>query len=139
MKSITEHNKTAVRRFNKEVIEQGNVKSFRELVADSVINHSAPPGANAGPESMMYFIFEVLKKGFPDLTVEIFDQVAEKDKVTTRKAFHATHTGEFMGISATNKKVVINVIDIIRLEDGKYVEHWGISNIPDVTKFLCEK
>jgi predicted ester cyclase len=37
-----------------------------------------------------------------------------------------------MGIPPTGKKVIINVIDIIRLREGKYVEHWGMSNIPEV-------
>ncbi len=46
----------------------------------------------------------------------------------------ATHTGDFMGIPASNKSVIINVIDIIRLRDGKYVEHWGMSNLADIIK-----
>src|SRR5882724_8862957 len=120
MNAKTEQNKAVVIRFNKEVIEQGNRASFKELVADNVVNHAAPPGAPSGPESMTYFILDVLRIGFPDIKVEIFDQVAEGDKVTTRKALHATHTGEFMGIAPTKKKVVIHVIDIIRLRDGKY-------------------
>jgi predicted ester cyclase len=139
MKSQLEENKTVVLRFNKEFIEQGNMESFKELVNDNVINHAAPAGTPSGPESMRYFIVEVLRKGFPDIKVEIFDQVAEGDKVVTRKALHATHTGEFMGIAATNKKVTFNVIDIIRIENGKYAEHWGISNIPEVLKMLNEK
>jgi predicted SnoaL-like aldol condensation-catalyzing enzyme len=138
MESLLEQNKAIVRRFNKEFIEQGNMQSFKELVADNVINHAAPPGAPNGRESMSYFIVEILRRGFSDITVEIFDQVAEGDKVTTRKALHARHTGEFMGISATDKEVTIQVIDIIRLQDGKYAEHWGISNIPNVLKMLEE-
>jgi len=139
MKSQLEENKALVLRFNKEFIEQGNMKSFKELVSDDVINHAAPAGTPSGPESMRYFIMDILRKGFPDIKVEIFDQVAEGDKVTTRKALHATHTGEFMGIPPTNKQVTFLVIDIIRLQDGKYAEHWGISNIPEVTKALTEK
>jgi predicted ester cyclase len=132
MNSTTEQNKAIVRRFNYEFIEQGNMDSFKELVANDVYNHSAPVGGPTGPESMIYFINEVLRKGFPDIKTEIFDQVAEGDRVTTRKAFHATHTGEFMGVPPSNKKVTINVIDIIRLRNGKYMEHWGISNLPEV-------
>jgi hypothetical protein len=41
-----------------------------------------------------------------------------------------------MGIPASDKKVVIEVIEIIKLRDGKYVEHWGISNLPDVVKTI---
>jgi predicted ester cyclase len=64
--------------------------------------------------------------------VEILDQVAEGDKVTTRKTFRGTHTDDFMGIPPSHKKVAINVIDIIRLKDGKYAEHWGSSNLAEV-------
>jgi steroid delta-isomerase-like uncharacterized protein len=132
MQTTTEQNKKAVLRFNKEFIEQGDLNSFHELVADDVINHSAPPESSKGPDGMLYFLQNILRKGFPDMKVEIFDQVAENDKVTTRKAIHATHLGEFMGIPASHKKVVINVIDIIRLRDGKYIEHWGISNLAEI-------
>lgn len=132
MQTITELNKAIVTRFNRECIEDGNLKSFNELLAQDVINHAAPAGTRAGPASMIYFIMEVLRKGFPNIDVEILDQVAENDKVTTRKILHAMHVGEFMGIPATNKKVEIKVIDIIRLKDGKYAEHWGMSNLAEI-------
>jgi steroid delta-isomerase-like uncharacterized protein len=136
MQTSIEQNKKAVLRFNKEFIEQGRLDSFHELVAADVINHSAPAGSSKGQDGMLYFLQDILRKGFPDMKVEIFDQVAENDRVTTRKAIHATHLGEFMGIPASNKKVVINVIDIIRLRDGKYVEHWGMSNLPEIMSQL---
>lgn len=132
----TEQNKHTVVRFNKEFIEQGNLDVFPELVADDFVNHNAPAGAN-GPESMIYFLHQILKTSFPDLTVEILDQITEGDKVTTRKVFHGTHTVELMGIPASHKKVAIEVIDIIRLRDGKYVEHWGASNFSDVVKEIA--
>jgi len=132
MQTTIDQNKETVQRFNKEFIEQGNLDSFHELVDTAVINHSAPAGSSKGQDGMLYFLQDILRKGFPDMTVEILDQVAEGDKVTTRKAIHATHLGEFMGIAPSGKKVVINVIDIIRLSNGKYVEHWGMSNLADV-------
>jgi len=132
MQFTTEQNKQLVIRFNKEYIEQGSRKSFEELVAEDVVNHSAPPGSSKGPDGMIHFLQNVLRTGFPDLSVEILDQVAEGDLVTTRKAIHATHSGDFMGIPPTGKKVIINVIDMIRLRQGKYVEHWGMSNLSDV-------
>ena len=132
MQFTTEQNKQLVIRFNKEYIEQGNRNSFEELVAEDVVNHSAPPGSSKGPDGMIHFLQNVLRTGFPDLSVEILDQVAEGDLVTTRKAIHATHSGDFMGIPPTGKKVIINVIDMIRLRQGKYVEHWGMSNLSDV-------
>ena len=132
MPAITELNKTIVRRFNKECIEQGEPGAFTELLAGDVINHAARPGMPQGFESFTYFLNDVLRKGFPDLQVEILDQVAENDLVATRKRITGRHTGEIFGIPPSNKEVVIHVIDIIRLKDGRYAEHWGQSNFADV-------
>ncbi len=132
MELMTEQNKAIVRRFNKEFLEKGDLNSFHELVAANVINHAAPAGTPSGPDSMIHFIINILRAGFPDLKVEILEQVAERDFVTSRKKIHATHIGNIMDIAPSNKKVVIDVIDIIRLKDGKYAEHWGMSNFTDV-------
>jgi predicted ester cyclase len=130
----TEQNKAIVVRFNNEFIEQGNENSFDELLSKNVINHSAPPGMPNGKESFHIFLNNVLRKGFPNLTVEILEQVAERDLVTTRKRIKATHTGEIFGIPPSHKEVEINIIDIIRIEEGKYAEHWGQSNFDQVLK-----
>ncbi|HEY8938099.1 MAG TPA: ester cyclase [Cyclobacteriaceae bacterium] len=132
MTTTTEQNKAIVSRFNYEFIGQGNLKTFKEIVSDDLFNHVAMPGVSTGPDGMEHFILNVLRKGFPDIKVEIQDQVAERDLVTTRKQFTATHLGDVMGIAPSNKRVVIKVIDIIRLRDGKYIEHWGLSNFAEV-------
>jgi predicted ester cyclase len=134
MTSVTEQNKAIVVRFNKECIELGNAIAFEELLAANVINHSAPHGMPNGKESFYFFLNEVLRKGFPNLKVDILEQTAERDLVTTRKKIRATHTGEIFGITPSNKEVEINVIDIIRLENGQYAEHWGQSNFEEVLK-----
>ncbi len=122
----TEQNKAIVQRVNKEFIEGGNVDTVYELFAPDFINQTAPPGSPQGPEAIIYFFNHILKPSFPDLKVVIHDQMAEGDKVTTRKSFYAKHTGEFFGVPPTNKDVVMDIIDIIRLKDGKFAEHWGI-------------
>jgi predicted ester cyclase len=134
MSNNNQQNKQIVVRFNKECIEQGLEKSFEEILSSNVINHSAPKGMPNGKESFYFFLNNVLRKGFPDLKVEILEQIAENDLVTTRKKIRATHTGEIFGISPSNKHVVINVIDIIRLQNGQYIEHWGQSNFDEVLK-----
>lgn len=134
MNSIEEQNKAIVIRFNKEVIENGSMNSFKELVSDEVTNHSAQPGMDQGAEGMKYFLMDVLRAGFPDLKVEILEQVAERDLVTTRKKITAKHTGTLLNLPPSDKHIVINIIDIIRLKNGKYIEHWGASNFSDVIK-----
>lgn len=128
----TEQNKAIVKRVNMEFIEGGNMDTFHELFAADFIDHTAPAGVPTGPDSVLYFFNQLLKPAFPDLKVIIHEQVAEGDKVTTRKSFHATHKAEFFGIPASNKPVVMNVIDIITVRDGKFREHWGIMDMQNV-------
>lgn len=130
-----EKNKAIVKRFNLEVIQDCNLNSFNELMDKAFINQTAPKNAN-GADSMWNTFNHILKPAFPDLKVEIYEQIAEGDKVTTRKAITGTHEGILMGIQATHKKVKIDVIDIVRLHDGKYVEHWGINTLLAVLQEL---
>jgi predicted ester cyclase len=123
-------NKDVVLRFNREVIGRGSEEAFRELVDCSFVNRTAPLGLSPGPDGMRHMLTKVLRQAFPDLSVEVHDQIAEGDLVTTRKTLHGTHRGELMGIAPTGKSVSIEVIDIVRVRDGKYVEHWGINTLP---------
>ena len=54
--------------------------------------------------------------------------MAEGDKVATRKTFHGTHEGEFMGILPTGQRVSMGLIDIVRIVDGRVVEHWSMGD-----------
>jgi predicted ester cyclase len=124
--TTAELNKATVQRFNKEFIEGADINAFNEIIAPAFVNQTAPPGVPKGPEGVMYFFNHFLRPAFPDMHVEIQRQVAENDMVTTHKVFHVTHKGDFMGIPATGKRIGIEVMDIIRLENGKFVEHWNV-------------
>lgn len=134
----TEQNKQIVVQFNKECIEQGKQEALEKFHSNKVVNHSISEGMPNGKESFYFFLNNVLRQGFQNLKVEILEQVAERDLVTTRKKIIATHTGEIFGIAPSNREVVINIIDIIRLENGQYVEHWGQSNFGEILKQISE-
>lgn len=131
-----ESNKAVVHRFNKEVIEQGNINSFNELIDASFINHSAPAGMDTGPQGMIRFFNEVLRPAMPDLTVTIHQQIAENELVTTRKTIKGTHTSPLLGVAGTGRVISIDVIDIVRLKNGKYFEHWGLNSFAEVLRHI---
>ncbi len=111
-----EQNKSVVRRFNKEVIENKKIELMNELFLPTFVNRSVKPGFSAGADGMVGFL-KIFWEAFSDIRVEIHDQVGEGDKVTSRKTIHGTHTGTFMNIPATNKKIEMNVIDIVRITE----------------------
>jgi steroid delta-isomerase-like uncharacterized protein len=121
----SEQNKQVVRRFVDEYQTAGNESAFDELLHPDFVNHSAAPGMSAGTDGVRQ-IFDMFRAAFPDFRATVLDQVAEGDKVVTRKVFHGTHDGGFMGIPATGREIEIVVIDILRIRDGKLAEHWGV-------------
>ena len=51
--------------------------------------------------------------------------IAESDKVAIRVIMHGTHQGEFFGIPTNGKLVTVSGIHMLRIANGKLVEHWG--------------
>lgn len=102
------------------------------------INRTAPASANDA-NGMWNTFSNILRPAFPDLTVEIYEQIAEGDKVVTRKAITGTHKGKLFDISPTGQKIRIDVIDIVRVKDGKYIEHWGINTLQTVLTELRKR
>lgn len=134
-KMTPEQNKQVVIKYNKEFFESGNTAITKELLSDSFTNHTAPPNAPKDASVMIRFITD-FHKGFSNISVRIDEVLAEADKVSLRKTITATHTGEFMGKTATGKKVEMNVIEIDILKDGKITDHWSRNDFMQVVQGL---
>ena len=120
-----EQNKALARRLVEEVFNQGNMSGIDELFAPDFVEHEKlppeiPPGREA-PKVM----FTMLRSAFPDFKATIEHLIAEGDKAVLSMTWTGTQQGEFMGIPSTGKSMSIGVIDIFRLAEGKFVEHWG--------------
>ncbi len=76
-------------------------------------------------------------------------QAAFSDKVCTDEARivqgewmaafgaqQATHSGEFMGIAPTGKRVEIRYMDFWKVKDGKIVDNWVMVDFPHVMRQL---
>jgi steroid delta-isomerase-like uncharacterized protein len=116
-----------VRRFYQEVINRGNIAAVQELVAEHFLEHTpaALPGQpRKGPEAIIWFVPRV-RLAFPDLHARIDDVLVDGDKVAARVTWTGTHTGEFLGTTPTGKGIRVTGLDVVRVADGKLVEHWG--------------
>ncbi|MEO8380409.1 MAG: ester cyclase [Acidobacteriota bacterium] len=117
-----ESNKALIRRLVNEGQSKGNVDVVDELLSPDFVDHTPFPGVPPTREGVK-MLFLYLRGAFPDLTVRIDEQVAENDKVVTRKTFRGTHLGDFMGIPSTGRTVAFEVIDIMDVHHGRVVEH----------------
>lgn len=132
----TNHPKAVVKRFNYEVIRDGNRESFEALMAPDFVNWSAPSEATRGAETMWATFASVLRPAIAGLEVHIHEQLCDGDKVTTRKSISGKHVGTLLGAAATGENISIDVIDIVRIRDGQYVEHWGVNTLAAVVARL---
>jgi steroid delta-isomerase-like uncharacterized protein len=96
------------------------------FVAEGYRNHNAfvADGREANRQFWGAFF-----TGLPDLSVTMEDLVTSGDRVVGRFVYRGTHTGELMGIPATGKPVEMRSIDIWRVEDGMFAEHWDELNL----------
>lgn len=108
-------------------INKGNLAIIDELVSDKFVEHEEFPGLASGKEGLRQF-FTMMRAAFPDLTFDVDFYMADGDKVAAYLTLRGTHKGEFMGMKPTGNTMSVKTIDIIRLEGGKAVEHWGVSD-----------
>ena len=120
--------KAVVQAFVEEVQNKGNIDAAGDFIAPDLVDHSSLPGLPSGLDGAKA-IFSMIRAGFSDHDAVIHDQVAEGDKVVTRKSFTGTYDGEFLGVPPTGRRVTIDVIDIVRVQDGLIVEHWNTVNL----------
>ncbi|HYW70938.1 MAG TPA: ester cyclase [Pyrinomonadaceae bacterium] len=122
-----EQNKALIRRWFKEVWNEGRADAVAELFAADGIAHGLSDDPNnplRGPADFLPFHGQ-FRGAFPDLEVVVEDQVAEGDLVASRCRVRGKHTGDHLGFNATNSPVDFTGMSITRIKDGKIVEAWN--------------
>ena len=120
-----ERNKETFRRYVDEVWKDENLDIADEVFAEKYLSHQSDGTTlERGPEDVKKFVMEY-RNAFSDIENTSEDMIGEDDKVVNRWTLRVTHTGEFRGIPATDKRITITGIGIFRFsEDGKVVESW---------------
>ncbi len=117
-----EDNKCLVRRVYEELVMGGHFDKLEELVHEDYVDYTQPPGwptDRAGLKLQLQYF----RAAFPDIRVRIEEMVAEGDLVMYRQLMCGTHKGEFFGIAPTGNHVEMPGLHMLRIRDGKLVEH----------------
>ncbi len=123
-----EDNKSVVARFVEACQNQHDLAAADAMFHSQFVNqyrpHGRPLPAGARPAEGFQRYYGMFLVAFPDATMQIEEQIAERDIVVTRKTFRGTHLGEQWGLPPTGKRVKVEFIDIFRVRDGQLAEHW---------------
>ena len=122
----SEENKNIVRKYQ-EAYNAANFDALDELVAADVLTPNMTSNMPRGLEGAK-LVHQKTLTGMPDYHTAIEDLIAEGDKVAARVRITGTHTGDFYGILPTGRHIDLTGMYIVRIADGKIVEHWGEEN-----------
>ena len=125
-----------------DTFNQHDADAFAEVVAGNYIqnNGRSGPGLTA-LQGLMRGYFAT----FPDFRMTIEDRIFAADKVVARSTLTATHSNPVqLGPGApvfppTGKKLAWGAIDIWRVADGKFVEHWDENDFVGLARQLQGK
>ncbi len=130
-----EANKALVRRYYDQALNMGNLNVLDELLAPNYKRYltatAAPLGAAAQKQRL-----GGMRAVFPDLNVTIDDLIAVGDRVAIRMTVRGTQKVAFMGVPPTGRQGTVSALEIVRIENGKIVEHWGGTDNLDLVQQL---
>jgi predicted ester cyclase len=112
---VSEENKAMVRRM---------VEGINAGVEEATVDELFAPRAARRVKRL----FAEFRTAFPDWQEEIVQLVAEGDAVAGRFRCSGTYRGEFLGEAPTGKRMDVEEVFFLRVEDGKFVDFWGLED-----------
>src|SRR5262247_1984866 len=106
---------------------------FPDLFTETYIQHS---GRSASGLAAQIENFRRILTSMPDLRLRVEDRIVSGDKVVARTTYSATHTQAIRDIPPTGKSFTFRTIDIWRIENGKFAEHWDLTDTAEVLNKL---
>jgi steroid delta-isomerase-like uncharacterized protein len=116
-------------------INAHDTSSFPEIFTESYIQHS---GRSSSGLAATIELFKGVFAATPDHQMKVDERIIAGDKVVARTTHSATHTHTFRGIPPTGEHFTYRTIDIWRVENGKFAEHWDLTDAAEVLRQIAE-
>ena len=123
---MSDQNKELVRRYYEQVMNGRDLDAVENYFADERVVEGVRRGCFA------YFA------SFPDLHISLDELIEEGNNVFVRSTMTGTHDGEYKGIPATGRHVAADSAEVYRIEDGKFVGYWCLTNVAGLMRQLTE-
>jgi len=73
-------------------------------------------------------LFAEFRSAFPDWHEEIVELVAEGSTVAGRFRCSGTHLGKFLGEAPTGRRMEVEEVFFLQVQDGRFVDFWGLED-----------
>lgn len=122
------NNKRIVKEYIENVVNTGNVELIPQFVSSDYVEIYNNKRYAIGIEGAKEHITGV-RNTYPDLKLSIEFQIEEGEWVATCYTMRGTHTGLWMGIKPTGKRLELTGVNIEKVVNNKIVEHGGAANM----------
>ncbi len=128
----TEDNKALVRRYQ-EAYNTNNLDALDDILSPEIATPTRLPGFPPGLEGIKQ-VQRMTLEAWPDYQTEIEDLVAEGDQVVARVTHIGTAVNPGFGLPGSGNRFRVGAIYIVRIADGKIVEHTGWEDVPSLAQ-----
>ena len=111
-------NKEMIRYFYEEIVSKNKITEIDKYVSINCTARSGEKNIPIGLEGMRQHVVDV-RKTYPDLKIRIIRQHEENNFVISEIITEATHSGEWLGIKPTGKKLQFTGVNIDLINDNK--------------------
>src|SRR5689334_24942734 len=115
-----------VRRLIDEGFNEQNLAVCDELVDPALIEHQSFGPDHAAGAAGVKAVIASLHRAYSDFRLEIEHLSVDGELVWLHMSGSGTNDGSFMGNAPTGRRMRVDVFDLIRVVDGRMVEHWGV-------------
>ncbi len=129
--SMAQKNLDAVHIVNK-AFETGDVSHIDDAVAADFVDHTER--GERGRDSLKVMITQ-MHNTLKDMKAEILKEVADNDYVFQMMRYTGTGDGVMMPPGPYD----MHSVEVIRLKDGKGVEHWGFADMGEMMKMMSKQ
>jgi len=134
---VTDDAASVVRRLHAEILAARDPAVVDAFFARDFVSHNNPPELPEGVEGVRRF-FAMFRDAMPDVDVTIDELIADGDRAAVATTIRGTHTGELLGMPATGRRLEVVGVDMVRVRDGRIVEHRGLTDTVGLMRQLAD-
>jgi len=128
MDSHSEESKALMWRITEEIWNDGHAELIDELIAEDLVDHVDLPGLSGTGRSRYRASFEMMRAAFADFRNPLDFVLGDGAFAVSYGRTTGTHTGELMGVPPTGRSFDVPTFGILRFDDGRAVERWGMAD-----------
>ena len=121
-------NKSIIRQYIEKIENTGDVSTIEDYISEDYVEVYEGKRYKIGIQGAIDHVLGV-RRVFPDLIVEIKNQISEGEWVVTICSVTGTFKETWFGMKPTGKPITFTAVNVDRIKEERIVEHGGAANL----------